>query len=302
MQLKNILRYAIDKRIKSRAAGAYPIYAFARRIVQAYENSNDVEMHSNGEHWLQARLGAMGSVVAFDVGANQGEWTQGLLRQVPNCRVYCFEPVPTTFAKLQENVHDARAQLFHLALSSAEGTIAMNSAPNSPDVSSVHDVSLFQSGARTEKIEVPASTGDRQMADLGVNHLGLLKIDAEGHDLDVLRGFEAGLDADRIDVIQFEYNIFTLSARRTLRKFFDLLGARYLVCRLLPAGLEACGYHSSLDDFRQTNWVALRLATIDRAEIKTLNIVPARGLAGDALRETLAKVPLLSQLLFGRRA
>lgn len=291
MQLRPLLRLAIDGAIKNRRPGSYSVYELARRIVQAYEN-NDVDMRSNGEHWVQSRvLAGPGTIVAFDVGANQGEWAKGLLERVPDCHVYCFEPVPTTFAKLQENVRDSRVQFFNMALSSAEGTLAINSVIDNSYISSVHDVSLYHPDARIEKKEVPASTGDRQIADLGLSHVDILKVDAEGHDLDVLIGFKAALDAELIDIIQFEYNVFTLAAKHSLRDFFDVLGKNYLVCRLLPTGLEACGYHSSLDDFRQTNWVAVLLSTIDRKRVKELNILPARGLPADALDEALSSFP-----------
>lgn len=299
MHLKALLISAINKKIKARGLGAHAIYALAQRIVQAYEN-NDVDMRSNGERWLQTQLGKRASLVAFDVGANQGEWVTGLLRHAPNCRVFCFEPVPTTFAKLQQNVRDARAQLFNMALSSEEGTLSIYSVLNDSNVSSVHDVSLFQPDAPIEKIQVSASTGDRQMANWGVFHLDILKIDAEGHDLDLLHGFKAAIDSERVDLIQFEYNVFTLLAKHSLRDFFEFLDEKYIICRLLPSGLEACGYHSSLDNFRQTNWVAVRMGTIDRATAKALNLVAARGLAGDALKAKLKNIPKIQEALLLR--
>lgn len=39
------------------------------------------------------------------------------------------------------------------------------------------------------------------------------------------------------------------------------------------------------------NWVAVRLSTIELGRVKKLNIVPARGLLGNALNDRLRSVP-----------
>lgn len=85
-----------------------------------------------------------------------------------------------------------------------------------------------------------------------------------------------------------------------MKDFFDLLtGNDYLVCRLLPNGLEACGYHHILDDFRQSDWVAMPARTLDSAFAEHFNLRPARGLAGTALSAYEEKWPSLRSALRG---
>ena len=130
--------------------------------------------------------------------------------------------------------------------------------------------------------------GDAELARLALTAITILKIDAEGHDLAVLKGFSQALAAGRIDLVQFEYNHATLLAGQSLRSFFSLLSTNFLICRLLPNGLEACGYHPALDNFAQSNWVGVRLDLIDQSMINDLSIRPARGLLGGALESTLS--------------
>lgn len=290
MSIKAYMRRIIDGTIKRRRPGSYAIYSLCRRVVQAYEN-NDVDMRTNGEYWLQGRFAGAENVVAIDVGANQGEWVSGLLKRIGKCKVYCFEPVPTTFSQLKNNVNDVRAELINAALSDKPGALTIHSSLDNSHVSSVYNVELYDPEARVETVDVAAMTGDQVMQRYGLAHLDVLKVDAEGHDLDVLMGFRASLDEGAIDFIQFEYNGFTLFARKTLRDFFDLLEDKYLVCRLLPHGLEACGYSTVLDDFRQTNWVAVRLPLVDGEFVRRFSVEPARGLPGIALRERLKDHP-----------
>ena len=282
MKLSVIATNFLAATIKQRVPGSAPIYALARRIVAAYEN-NDVNIDSNGEAWLLGKLFEGRPIVALDVGANEGDWTAVALKAGRDCTVYCYEPVPTTFAVLQANTTDGRAKLFNKALSSEPGTLEINSVVGASTLSSVVDFGKYASSLQVEKIQIEASTGDRELQALGLTHVDMLKVDVEGHDLDVLLGFKTSLAEGRIDVIQFEYNIFTHMTQRSLREFYDLLWGDFLICRLLPNGLEACRYHTNLEDYRQTNWIALRRAIIDPALVSRLRIRPARGQSPEEL-------------------
>jgi hypothetical protein len=66
-------------------------------------------------------------------------------------------------------------------------------------------------------------TIDEQLDRLEVEHVDLLKIDAEGFDLHVLRGARASLSAGRIDAVQFEYNTPWALAGATLAAAHALL-------------------------------------------------------------------------------
>ena len=61
--------------------------------------------------------------VVFDVGANIGLVGVYLHRRWPGIRLYCFEPIPETFAVLEANVklHDLQARLFRCALGHEPG-------------------------------------------------------------------------------------------------------------------------------------------------------------------------------------
>jgi FkbM family methyltransferase len=286
----------IDKTIKQRRFGSAAIYLLARRIVMAYENC-DVDMATNGENWLQAKLGERGKVVAIDVGANQGEWATGLLRSVKDCHVYCYEPVPPTFGDLQRKIADTRVTLVNRALSSQLAKLALHSAIDNPYISSVYDIRIWQPDARVEDIEIEAVTGDDEIRRLGLTKLTIIKVDAEGHDADIIAGFRDTLASGNVEFVQFEYNALTLIGLQSLRRFYEMLGGSYVICRLLPKGLEAHGYHVSIDTFSQSNWVAVRNDIIDRDMVAMLRMRVAHGLPGEALRKQLANRPEICGVL-----
>ena len=288
--LQIIFRFLIHNTIKKRRFGSTAIYLLARRVVMAYENC-DVDMATNGENWLQAKVGQRGQVVAIDVGANQGEWALGLLRSVKDCHVYCYEPVPSTFAVLRQQISEPRATLFNRALSSRPTKLTFHSAIDNPYISSIHDVRTWQPDARIEDVEVEAVTGDEEVRRLGLTKLTIIKVDAEGHDAEVIVGFCDTLAASNVEFVQFEYNAFTLIGHQSLRRFYELLGDSYVICRLLPEGLEAHGYHVSIDTFSQSNWVAVRNDIIDSKLVALLRMRVAHGLPKEALRKQLVDRP-----------
>lgn len=294
--MKDILQRVIDNTIKQRVIGSYLVYMFAKRIISAFEN-HDVAMEKNGEYWLLARISEKGAVAAIDVGANIGEWVTGLLEVAPESRVLCFEPVPTTYALLKKNVFAPSVTLLMQGLSSEPGDLTINSVVGNPLISSIYDVNYFQEGHEIQAVKIATSTGDAQIEAHGLEHIDIVKVDAEGHDLSVIQGFCHAINAGSVDFIQFEYNQFTLAARRSLRDFFVLLEPKYLVCRLLPNGLEACAYHPTLENFCQSNWVAVRREMLDEDIIKRFAIRPVGGAPGAVLAKSVIGDPQLAWLL-----
>jgi FkbM family methyltransferase len=135
---------------------------------------------------------------AIDVGANVGDVAARLLRS--GYTVYAFEPYQPAFAKLLElqksSTEGARLHLFNYAIGVADGISQLHLAANIGD--GRHDVSLFHSLVEHPMLEdcqftksVPVQV--RRLDSLCRSgeipeEAGLLKIDTEGLDLDVIRG------------------------------------------------------------------------------------------------------------------
>ena len=134
-----------------------------------------------------------------DVGANVGRYTCHMARCVgPSGRVLAFEPVAVSFALLTANMQAAGAgnvSLFNVALSSTAGIVGMT-------VPSYED-SPMNNYYRAHL----AAGGDQQVLSIPLDavpvpgRLRLVKIDAEGHDVQVLMGMAAHLHRDRPTVI-----------------------------------------------------------------------------------------------------
>jgi len=132
-----------------------------------------------------------------DVGANIGHYTLQLSRAVgPTGRVIAMEPMPETFELLTANVRAAGAYnvtLLNLAASSKSGSVSMTLPKWENGNDNFYQARISADGnykalcASVDLLELP--------------RVSLLKIDAEGHDLEVLRGAERLIGRDMPTII-----------------------------------------------------------------------------------------------------
>jgi FkbM family methyltransferase len=138
--------------------------------------------------------------VIFDVGANNGRIAITLAASFPEATVYAFEPVAETFRALTENAsRDPRIRPFNLALGarSRKARMRIKSLSVSNRIAGWRD---FLKPSET----VTMTSGDNFCGEHGLDRIGFLKIDSEGHDLQVLVGFRKMLTAARIDLVEAE--------------------------------------------------------------------------------------------------
>lgn len=91
-----------------------------------------------------------------------------------------------------------------------------------------------------------------------IDHITLLKCDAEGHDLAVLRGGHDLLKRNAISLIQFEYNGRWVDSRSFPADAFTLLaGSGYDLGKVTPDGIEFYDHWDlELESFREANYLA----------------------------------------------
>lgn len=131
----------------------------------------------------------------FDVGANQGQTAIQCAIAFPKARIDSFEPISSTYAELIRNV--ARRKNVHchnLALGSEVGEANMIT-----DRQSEHS-RIDASGTTSVK----TSTVDQFCNDHAIKRINLLKIDTEGHDLEVLHGAQKMLGDQSADLLEVE--------------------------------------------------------------------------------------------------
>ena len=217
----------------------------------------------SGEEWfVRALFRRAGEIpVVLDVGAYHGEYAKIVRRYSPRALIYCFEPHPRSFEVLQETAQAHALMALPAACGARSGHGHLFDSAN-------HDgskrASLYQDTLHVRG-EVPLIrhqtaivTIDQFAADHGISEVELLKIDAEGAELDVLEGANILIKEKRVRAIQFEIGESSAVRETWMRNFYDFLPG-YSFYRLLPRGLLALGEYrpTTHEVFRFQNVVAL---------------------------------------------
>lgn len=109
----------------------------------------------------------------------------------------------------------------------------------------------------TAEVECKVSTGSRYLNEYNIESIDFLKIDVEGMDFRVLKGFGDKLEVAK--VIQFEYGIFNISSHDLLADFFLLLEDKgFLVGKIYPCYVKFFKYHFENEDFGGHNYLAVK--------------------------------------------
>jgi FkbM family methyltransferase len=166
--------------------------------------------------------------MVLDVGANVGEWTAEVLARWPRAIVIAFEPQADAHSQLHARFSGRSAvAALRIGLSnvsreatltaSSDGACVLATLHDRDDADDYHGTGLVLD--RAESIWL--STLD----ELAPPRVHLLKVDVEGHELDVLRG---GQDTLRgTDLVQFEYNDCAGTAGVSFRDLHDFLEPRF---------------------------------------------------------------------------
>jgi len=161
-----------------------------------------LEIFANGCY--RRRFGRVGHGAIVDIGANIGMFAIDCATRYPHARIHAYEPNPATFHTLERNIAANgladRVRLFNeavgrrpglLRLWQSDGSIAATGYPTADD-------------ERSRSLDVPQIDLATVVRRAG-GRVGVLKIDAEGAEADILEGAPGGVFAG-IDQVIGEYH------------------------------------------------------------------------------------------------
>jgi FkbM family methyltransferase len=129
---------------------------------------------------------------AVDVGANRGVWTHQMAALCP--RVYAFEPNPKMFAIL-DAARPSNAEARQIALSDRTGMASLKVPRSARGFSNQH-ASLETNWAGAMEFGV-VEVATARLDELGLEPVGFIKIDVEGHESAVIAGAAGLIARDR---------------------------------------------------------------------------------------------------------
>jgi len=178
----------------------------------------------------------------FDVGANRGDWTGFILDHIQTPYTgHLFEISQVMQRRLYaRHSHHPGLVFNNFGLSDTEEEVEFRRYVGAEGVNTI----LTEGGYWENKLEsvldkALVMTGDKYCGMAGIERIDLLKIDTEGWEMNVLRGFDRMFTEQRIAVAQFEYGYMNGENHTVARDFWRYLEPKgYHLGRLHKTGID----------------------------------------------------------------
>ncbi|HEX4412765.1 MAG TPA: FkbM family methyltransferase [Lacipirellulaceae bacterium] len=201
--------------------------------------------------------------IAIDVGGNIGQ-TALTLAAIGYGKIYTFEPIPETFARLMANIklNPQFSQIVAVdrGIGASPGKFTFIHNPRSPGQSK------FSNANNSSGVHAAVITLDAFCEASGIEEVALLKIDVEGFELEVLKGAESLLRRGIIKAIYTEVIALALeqAGASPVQLYEYMAGVGYIPvdARHLPETnvLGADEIADRVDFGRNILWVRVRKA------------------------------------------
>ena len=203
-----------------------------------------------------------GKVTIFDIGANIGDYSKEIKKVFPHSMIYAFEPNINTFKSLEDRLSNTDIKRFCIGLSSCASNqkIYTYASDNQSPHASIYKEVLSDLHRINEILEVEfeAISLDEFCKNHEIERINFLKIDTEGHELEVILGAEKMISEGKIEIIQFEFNEMNIISRVFLKDFYLAL-SDYNVYRIDSDRLiPLFDYRSSNEIFQFQNFLAIK--------------------------------------------
>lgn len=191
--------------------------------------------------------------LVIDIGANVGEYTFEFMNKYPNVEMHLFEPSHKNYEILLNKFADPNVLINNLAVSSKAGIGKLFTDVEGSGLASLTKRRLDHFSIElnlSENVEI-ITFESYWKSSLSERPIDLVKIDVEGHELDVLNGF--GDAISKTGIIQFEFGGCNLDTKTTFQDFWYYFKQfNFKVYRITPFGLQPIYGYSEIDEYYST--------------------------------------------------
>lgn len=224
------------------------------------------DLRSSGENnvlkYIKKCYNKNSNIIILDVGANVGIYTLSLKKVFnDDATIHAIEPSKKTFLKLIKNLKGiTKVKCHNFGISNINTNILLYTNSDESALASVYKRNLDHFNIKmnmSEEVEM-IKIDDFCIANK-IKHIHFLKLDVEGHELNVLEGAKKMISSSKIDFIQFEFGGCNIDSKTFFQQFYYLLNDKYKIYRIVKDGIYLIDqYNERLETFITTNYLAER--------------------------------------------
>tara|TARA_B110000503_G_C7067915_1_gene379610 strand:- start:173 stop:934 length:762 start_codon:yes stop_codon:yes gene_type:complete len=189
----------------------------------------------------------------IDVGANYGAYTEELIENYPESKVYLFEPQKYLYNFLINKYEGQdKIKIFNIALDELSKETLLNKSFDGDGNASIYKRAQFNNNTSLQE-KISCKRFDEIITD---KRIDFVKIDVEGNEMKVLKGM--GKVITKIRVIQIEFGGTWIDSRFFYKDLFYFLKSKnFSLYRMAPGNLIKIDTYDETDEyFTYTNFVA----------------------------------------------
>ena len=236
----------------------YELLLFMEKVFAYLQGKGFGAETVNREARFALKLLGKNPKVVFDIGANEGMWTKAILDLFPLTFVHAFEPQPLCSSGLKNYFRDhVNVNVHANAVSNETSTLSLFFDFAGSGLASLTRRNLDHVGINlSNSIEVSTITLDNFIEQRQIGQIDIIKIDVEGHEMNVFEGMKKILSGPTPPIIiQFEFGGCNIDTRTFFRDFYILFDNQYEIYRQTPIGhMRISKYREADECFRTTNF------------------------------------------------
>jgi FkbM family methyltransferase len=202
-------------------------------------------------------------IYLMDIGANVGNYSIQMHRIFSGIdhQIYSFEPSKKTYEQLCNNLkkNELTQQIlpFQIGFSDKKSELEFYNNADGSEFGSIYKQDIFGNNFIKETIQL--NSLDEFCEEKHIKEIHFVKIDVEGHELNVLKGALHLLANEKINFIQFEFGGCNIHSKTFLKDIFLILDKNYIIYRTLVDGWSPISkYNPKFEIFSYSNLVAVK--------------------------------------------
>ena len=196
-----------------------------------------------------------------DIGGNVGKYSMEIRKKFPEVYIHIFEPAKVNIEVLENKFkEDLFVKINKFALSDRESKMNLYTNIPGSGLASLtkRDLNHFNINFDISEEVSVIRFEDYWKNSLSKASIDFVKIDVEGHELNVLQGFGDAINF--VKILQFEFGGCNIDTRTFFHDFYLFFNEKkFNIYRITPIGLELIEKYSEFDEtFITTNFLCVK--------------------------------------------